>query len=143
MFPTLLASLLGLAVALPGIGWADDHDHKSPYPGGPEYHGGYHGPYRGGPGYYGRYYPNYYGRYYPHYYPPYHPGYGCTNCGKQQHHHNNHNNDNEKWWYGLGGGILGYTLGNVFPFPGSNQNYVPPPDSMTTPAVNTAPPPRP
>ena len=153
-FSALLASVLGLAMVLPAVGRADGpyhngpyydgpghdgHDHDGPYPG----RAPYHGPYPGRPAYRAPYYAHYYGPYYPrHYYPPHYPAWpayppaGCTNC-KKQHHHNNHNSNNNDLWYGLlGGGALGYALGNVLPVPHLNQDYVPPPE-------NTGPPPGP
>jgi hypothetical protein len=111
----VLASVMTLVLALPSVGRADGGHY--PY-----------GPYHGRPPYHGPYYPHYYPRYYPR--PQYYPAYPCNNCSKQQHHHNNNNNnDNNDLWYGLlGGGVLGYGLGNIFPIPRADQNYVPPPD---------------
>jgi hypothetical protein len=85
-----------------------------------------HGRYAGKPPYHAPYYP----RNNPHYYP-YYP---CNNCGS--HHHNN-NNNNDKLWIGLlGGGILGYTLGNIYPVPQRpEQGYYPPVGTAPPPAV--------
>jgi hypothetical protein len=150
VFPAFLASALGLMVALPGVGRADGPYHNGPYYDGPghdgHYHDGpypgrapYHGPYPARPAYRGSYYPPHYSQYYPHYYPPHYPGYpaypaaACTNCNKQ-HKHNNHNGNNNELWYGLlGGGALGYVLGNVLPVPHLNQDYVPPPEDTGVP----------
>lgn len=67
------------------------------------YYGGGH--YKGG---------NYYkgGRYYY----PYNSGYNNYCYKNKQHHDNNDNdNDNDKLWLGLlGGGIVGYTLSNIY-----------------------------
>jgi hypothetical protein len=104
---TFLALVMALIFAMPGGSWAGG----GRYGDGGYGHGygyGYHG-YSNGHCYPNYYHGNYYhgGQYYyPHYYP-------CTTCGNN-HHHNNNNNDNDKLWIGLlGGGILGYTLGNI------------------------------
>jgi len=134
IFPAVLASAMTLVLALPGAGQADGGPyHYGPYPGradGGHYH---YGPYPGRPPYHGPYYPSYYPRYYPQYYP----AAPCNNCSKQHHHNNNNNNNNNNnhdLWYGLlGGGVLGYGLGNIFPIPRADQNYVPPPDQAVPP----------
>jgi hypothetical protein len=119
IFTAMLVSAMILSLTLPGAGRAD---------GG---HYGY-GPYGDRPPYHGPYYPHYYPRYYPRYYPQYYPAYPCNNCSKQ-HHHNNNNNNHDLWYGLLGGGILGYGLGNIFPYPRPDQNYVPPPDQAVPP----------
>jgi hypothetical protein len=93
----------------------------------------------GGPYGYGRYpgNPPYHAPYYPRYYPHYYHYYPCNNCGNNNH-HNNHNNSNEKLWIGLlGGGILGYTLGNIYPAQQyTGQGYNPPAGSAPPPTVS-------
>jgi hypothetical protein len=83
-------------------------------------------------------YNNHYNTYYkggPHYYPYYNGYNGCNNCGKGHHHNNNNNND--KLWIGLlGGGILGYTLGNVLQHNANSQTYYPEPAPAPAPTVN-------
>jgi hypothetical protein len=122
----LLASVMAAVLAVPGGAYADGErggDWKHGGKGNREYSsghysarynnhynnhysGGYKGSYKGG-GYY---------------YPPY---YGCKNCGGSNSHHNN---NNDKLWIGLlGGGILGYTLGNVLQNHADDQGYYPPP----------------
>jgi len=110
---TLLASVMTMILAIPTGVYADGG--RGGWNKGGHYNNHYNSYYKGGP----RYYPNYY---------------GCNNCGKSHHHNNNNNND--KLWIGLlGGGILGYTLGNVIQNHGDDQGYYPQPAS--------APPPRP
>jgi hypothetical protein len=103
----VLASSMVMLLAIPGSTWADGSPYRfDHYAGRPPYHAPY----------YLRYYPHYYPRYYPRYYPQYYPNYSCNNCGNN-HHHNNHDHDNELWYGLLGGGVLGYTLGNIYPVP--------------------------
>ena len=112
---TLLASVMAMILALPtgayagggrGGDWNKGGHYNNRYD--THYKGNYKGYYKGG----------------PHYYPYY---YGCNNCGKG-HHNNNNNNNNDKLWIGLlGGGILGYALGNVLEHNASDQGYYPQP----------------
>lgn len=121
---TVLASVMAMILAIPtgvyadggrGGDWNKGGKGNKEYSGGHynnhynnHYKGGYKGYYKGGPGYY------------PYYY-------GCNNCGNKGHHHNN-NNNNDKLWIGLlGGGILGYTLGNVIDRNAADQGYYPQP----------------
>jgi len=111
---SLLSAVIAMILALPGAAWAD---------GGPY---GY-GHYAGRPPYHGPYYPHPY----PHYYPQYYPNYPCNNCGN--HNHNNHDHDYNLWYGLVGGGLLGYALGNIQQNTGTNQGSYPP--------AGTAPPP--
>lgn len=104
----VLASAMTMIVAVPCAVRADGgHYGYGPYAGRPPYHAPYY------PRYYPHYYRGYYPNYAPHYYPP---GNSCNNCGNN-HNHNNHDHNNELWYGLLGGGVLGYTLGNVYPIP--------------------------
>ena len=137
-YPSVLASVMAMILALPGGVWADGgHGDKGWNKGGNKWNGhynthynnykysnNYHGYYQGKPG-------NYY---------PYYP---CNNCGN--HNHNNHNHDNDKLWIGLlGGGILGYGLSTyqhsntVDQGKSSQATDAPPPPSQyaTTATVN-------
>jgi hypothetical protein len=117
IFSSVLASGLAMTLVVPCGAWAD---------GGPY---GY-GRYAGRPPYHGPYYPHYY----PYHYPQYYPNYPCNNCGN--HNHNNHNH-NYNLWYGLiGGGLLGYALGNIQQNTVTNQgSYAPAGVSPPPPAV--------
>jgi len=112
---SVLASVMTIMLALPAAVRAD---------GGPSGYGRYeggaphHAPYspRYYPGSYPHYYPHYYPRYYPRNYPNYYTGYACKNCDNK-HHHDNHDHDYDVWYGLLGGGVLGYALGNIYPVP--------------------------
>jgi hypothetical protein len=110
----VLASVMAMILALPGAAWADGGGYGNGWnkggKGKQEYYAGHYN------NHYNNHYKNYYKGNYKGYYkggPGYYPNYyGCNNCSKNNHHNNNNNND--KLWIGLlGGGILGYTLGNV------------------------------
>jgi hypothetical protein len=114
---SVLAAVLAMILALPAGAWA----YGGPY--------GY-GHYAGRPPYHGPYYPHPY----PHYYPQYYPGYPCYNCGN--HNHNNHDHDYNLWYGLIGGGLLGYALGNIQQNTGSNQgSYSPAGAAPPVPAV--------
>lgn len=134
-YSLMLASVMAVILALPGAAWAGDrydkgghnysHQKKGQHSGqydnrhndrydkyghynnhnkyyyNNNYYGGGH--YKGG---------NYYrgGRYYY----PHNSGYK-NYCYKNKQHHDNNDNDNDKLWLGLlGGGIVGYTLSNIY-----------------------------
>ena len=129
---TVLASVMAMILAVPGAAWSDGgrngNDWNKGGKGKKEYSSShYNNYYKGGnPGYYKGNYKGYYkgGKgYYPYYY-------GCNNCGKKSSHNNNSNN-NDKLWIGLlGGGILGYTLGNVLQHNADDQGYYPQPAAI-------------
>jgi hypothetical protein len=114
-FSSILASVMVLMLAIPGGAWAGGgrydnggydygHQKKGQYSShySNHYNSHYNNYYKGGNDYRG-------GRYY---YPNYH---GYTSCGNTKSHHHNNNNNNDKLWLGLlGGGIVGYTLSNVY-----------------------------
>jgi hypothetical protein len=106
------ASVMAMILVLPGGAWADEgpygYGHHAAAP--PHYASHYQ---RYSP----RAYPNKYPRYYPNNYENHYPNYSCNNCGNQKHNHNNHDNNNELWYGLLGGGVLGYALGNIYPVP--------------------------
>ena len=111
---TLLASVMAVILAIPTGVQADGGRGGNWNKGGHynNHNNSYYKGYKGGPGYY----PNYY---------------GCNNCGGNGH-HDNHNN--YKLWLGiLGGGIVGYTLGNVLHNQGNDQVYYPQPASVPPP----------
>jgi hypothetical protein len=124
---TVLASVMAVMLALPGGAWADGGRY------GNDGHKGGSGNY----GHYNNHYNNTYQGYYKgkgYYYPNNYPYYPCNNCGN--HHHNNNNNNNDKLWIGLlGGGILGYTLGNVLEHNANDQGYYPQPAATSTRTV--------
>jgi hypothetical protein len=108
---SVLVSVMAILLALPGVVWADGGPYRyGHYEGGAPYHAPY------SPRYYPHNYPRYYPHNYPRYYPQYYPDYSCNNCGGS-HHHNNHDHDYDVWYGLLGGGVLGYTLGNIYPVP--------------------------
>ena len=119
---SVLASVMAVILAVPAGAWADGGRP------GNDWHKGGKGKSEHSSGHYNNHYNNHYKGYYkggPRYYPNY---YGCNNCGKNNHHNNNNNND--KLWIGLlGGGILGYTLGNVIQSHADDQGYYPQPIS--------------
>jgi len=136
-FPFFLATLMVMSLAAPGGAWAGGGHHD-----GKGYGSSYQQKGKSGAHYnnhnkytYNNYYSNnYYGRSYykrdryskggaSHY--PYKYGYNtycnaskCYSgyCDNDNHNNNNHNSD--KLWIGLlGGGIVGYTLSNLYPAP--------------------------
>jgi hypothetical protein len=125
---SVLAAVMATILALPGGVWADGGGYgngwnKGGYKGNQHYNNQYYGHYQGKSGYYSHNYPGHYA---------YYPSYPCNNCGN--HNHNNHNHDNQNLWIGLlGGGILGYALGNYQHSNGAEPAYYPP--------AATAPPP--
>ena len=111
---TVLAAVMAMILALPSGAWADGGRYGNDWNKGGHYKNYYQGGYRG----YSKS-----GPYHPYYY-------GCNNCGKNSH-HNNNNNNNDKLWIGLlGGGIVGYTLGNVLQHNTADQAYYPAPASV-------------
>ena len=129
-YPSVLASVMAMILALPGGVWADGgHGDKGWNKGGNKWNGhynthynnykysnNYHGYYQGKPG-------NYY---------PYYP---CNNCGN--HNHNNHDH-NYNLWYGLiGGGILGYALGAYQHSNTAEPAYYPPASTAPPPSTVT------
>jgi len=126
----VLASVMAMILAIPGAALADGgrygNDWNKGGKGSQKYSSGHYN------NHYNSHYKGNYKGYYkggPYYYPNY---YGCNNCSKNKSHHNN-NNSNDKLWIGLlGGGILGYTLGNVIQ---SNSND----DVYTSQPVATSP----
>ncbi len=122
---SVLASVMAMILAVPGGAWADggrygNNGHKG---GSGEYYNNHYNSH-----YNGHYNNNYHGYYKGngYYYPQYAP---CYSCGGNNH-HNNNNNNNDKLWIGLlGGGILGYTLGNVLQNNANEQGYYPQPVS--------------
>ena len=128
---SILASVIAMILAVPGGAWADEgrYDeggHDNGYQKKGQYNTRYNTRYNNR---YNSYYKG--GRYnYPRYYP-------CNTCGKNNNHHNNNNNDNDKLWIGLlGGGIVGYALGNYQQSNTYEQGYYPqaappPPQTVT------------
>jgi hypothetical protein len=118
---SVLASIMAVILALPGGAWADggrygNNGHKN---------GSYnnHYSYKSHGYYYGK------GYYYPNYYP-------CNNCSNGNGHHDNHNN--YKLWLGiLGGGIAGYTLGNILQDQSASPGYYPQANTVPPPATVT------
>jgi hypothetical protein len=123
---SILAAVMVMILAAPGVAGAGGrydnggHYHGYPQQGKSGGHYNNHNKYT-----YNNYYNTYYqggyhkggGYYYKGggYYYPYTYGYN-NYCYGNQHHHNNHNNNNEDLWIGLlGGGIVGYTLSNIYP----------------------------
>jgi hypothetical protein len=125
---SVLATVMAVILAVPGGAWADGGRYGNDWNKGGQGNKGYSG------SHYNNHYNSHYNNYYkdnynghykggPGYYPYY---YGCNNCGKS--HHNNNNNNNDKLWIGLlGGGILGYTLGNVLDNRAVDEGYYPQP----------------
>jgi hypothetical protein len=128
---SILASVIAMILAVPGGAWADEGRYdKGEHDNGYQKKGHYNTRYNTR---YNNHYNSYYkgGRYnYPRYYP-------CNTCGKNNNHHNNNNNDNDKLWIGLlGGGIVGYALGNYQQSNTYEQGYYPqaappPPQTVT------------
>jgi surface antigen len=128
----VLASVMTMILAIPGSAWADGGRV------GNDWNKGVKGNQKHSSGHYNNHYNNYYKGNYrayykgrPYYYPKY---YGCNNCNKNKSHHNN-NNSNDKLWIGLlGGGILGYALGNVIQ--NNTQDDVYSSQPVATPPLN-------
>jgi hypothetical protein len=123
----VLASVMAMILAVPGGVWAEGGRY------GNDWNKGGSGNKAYSTGHYNNHYNNNYKGNYKGYqtggtgYYPYY--YGCSNCGKNNH-HNNNNNNNDKLWIGLlGGGILGYALGNVIDNRADDQGYYPQPAS--------------
>ena len=114
-FSSILAFAMVMILAMPGGARAgggrhDNGGHDYGYQKKGQYSSHYNNHYNS---HYNNYYTggNYYrgGRYYS---PDYH---GYKQCGNNKSHHHNNNNNNDKLWLGLlGGGIVGYTLSNVY-----------------------------
>ena len=119
-YSLILASVMAVILALPGGAWAggryDKGGHDYGYQKGGQHSSHYNNRYDGRhDGRYNNHYNNHYNNYYKggRYYYPY--NYGYKSCGNNNNHHNNNNNDNDKLWLGLlGGGIVGYTLSNIY-----------------------------
>jgi hypothetical protein len=105
---TVLASVMAMILATPAGVFAEGGRGGGDWNKGGHYNSRYNTYYKGG------------SYYYPYYY-------GCNNCGGNSHHHNNHNSNDELWIGLLGGGILGYALGNVLQHNANNQAYYPEP----------------
>ena len=114
-FSSILASVMVMTLALPGGAWAGGGRYEN---GGHDYGHQKKGQYNS---HYNRHYNSHYNNHYKsgnyyrggrYYYPNNH---GYKWCGNNKSHHHNNNNNNDKLWIGLlGGGIVGYTLSNVY-----------------------------
>lgn len=124
-FSSILAAVMVMCLALPGGASAggryDKGGNGHGYPQKGQSGGHYNNHNKNT---YNNYYNNYYGGGYSkgggyykggrYYYPN---KYGYNNyCYKNKQHHHNNNNSNDDLWIGLlGGGIVGYTLSNIYP----------------------------
>ena len=117
----VLASVMAMILAIPGAVWAD----------GPRYGSDWNKGGKGNQKYYSGHYDNHYNSYYKGNYKGYYKGgsyyypnyYGCNNCSKNKSHHNNNNSNDDLWIGLLGGGILGYALGNVIQNKSQDEGY--------------------